>query len=121
MKERFHMTYEIVTDASAQRGESAYHGFLPHSGVAPLNRNNLPRYYPALFTLRQAYDIMFEGVGGSGPIEADSYPCTVPRWFTRQQTQDWEHPCVSLSVHLPDEISDASKRRIARAFGVKVK
>lgn len=120
MKKRFRMTYDIVTEASAESGSTAHHGFLPRSGVAPLYRDNFPAN-PALFTLRQAYDIMFEGAGGSGPIEADSYPCAVPRWFTRQQTEDWARPCVSISLHLPDEISDASKRRVARAFGVKLK
>lgn len=113
------MTYDIVTEASAAAGDTAYRGFLPRTGTAPLNRDNFPRN-PSLFTLRQAYDIMFEGVGGSSPIEADSYPCAVPRWFTRQQTEDWERPYVSVSLHLPDEISDASKRRVARAFGVKL-
>lgn len=113
MKQRFKITYEVVTDASASGGDAAHRGFLPRSGDVPLYRNNMPNN-PARFTLRQVIDLMVPQ--GSGPCEADSCPCVVPRWVTCQITSDHDRPCVSLSVHLAD-VSDASARRVARLLG----
>jgi hypothetical protein len=110
MKNRFKVTYETVTEESASNGDSAHRGFLPRSGNVPMDRDNMPKN-PARFTLAQVLD-MFQPAG-SGPCEADSCPCTVPRWINCQTTQDWERPNVRLAVHL-EEISDASARRVAR-------
>lgn len=118
MKPRFKMTYEVVTGESARQGDFAQHGFLPRSGDAPLYRNNMPKN-PARFTLRQVLDLMVPR--GSGPCEADSCPCRVPRWVSCQVTDNDADRCVSLSVHL-DDVSDASARRVARllnCYGIK--
>lgn len=115
MKARFRITYDTVTEASAEHGETAHNGFLPRSGNVPLNRNNMPDK-PALFTLKQAVDLL--QTGGSSPIEADSCPVSLaspPRWFNCQITQDWERPSVRLSLHL-GEVSPSSAMRIARLF-----
>ena len=110
MKPRFRITYEVVTDDSASRGDAAHRGYLPRSGEVPIYRDNMPKR-PALFTLKQVVDLLQPG--GSSPCEADSAPCDVPRWVTCQVTQDWERPTISLSVHL-DDVSDASARRVAK-------
>lgn len=122
MKKRFNLTYEVVTEASASNGDAAHRGFLPRTGTVPLYRDNMPKN-PAAFTLRQAIEKLFEGEGGAAPVEADSSHLSAtnpPRWFTRQQTPDWERPCVSLSLHV-DKISPSSALRIARLLGVKVR
>lgn len=115
MKPRFNITFETVTDASAEHGDAAHRGYLPRSGNVPEGRNYLPKT-PALFTLRQAADLMQPG--GSAGIEADSCPiseASPPRWLNCQVTADWERPCVTLALHLGD-ISAASALRIARLF-----
>lgn len=110
MKPRFKITYEVVTDASAGCGDFAHHGFLPRSCDVPLHRNNMPER-PARFTLRQVCDLLVPR--GSGPCEADSCPVNVPRWISCQTTENWQRPCITLSVHL-DDVSPASARRVAR-------
>lgn len=115
----FPITYSVVTEESASNGDFSHHGFLPRSGNVPTNRNNFPKN-PSLFSLRQAVDLLQNA--GSSPICCDSCPTSRPRWLDCQITEDWERPSVTLSLHLPPEVSDASARRIARlfrAYGVK--
>lgn len=117
-KPLFRITYETVNFWSVRIGDAAYRGFLPRSGNVPLYRNHMPKN-PALFSLRQALEMMQPG--GSAPIEADSSPCNVPRWLTCQISGDSDDPISSLSLHLENSgVSDASARRIARLFGVKL-
>lgn len=119
MKKRFNLTYDIVTPSN-DSGDSSYRGFLPKSGSVPF-RNNMPKT-PALFTLREAFEIMRNN-WSNGP-EADSMPCDTPRWIT-VYSQDDNMNSVSLSMHLDsytrDICSHASARRIARLFGIKCK
>jgi hypothetical protein len=116
MKQKFRMTYDLVTEESACHGDAAYKGFLPRSGNVP-RRNNMPAK-PALFTLRQAVDLLQDLPGRQGPIEADSCPVTSPRWLTatgreRESFTQGNGDCVSLSLHLVD-VSPSSAYRIAR-------
>lgn len=110
MKPRFKITYEVITAESARHADAAHRGFLPRSAEVPLYRDNMPDR-PSRFTLRQVVELMVPR--GSGPCEADSCPCYVPRWVTCQITDNEASKDVTLSVHL-DDVSPASARRVAR-------
>lgn len=118
MKNRFKITFQVVTEASAQHGDFARHGYLPRSGQVP-DRTYMPKT-PARFTLRQAFDLLTDLPGQQGPIEADSCPVYCPRWLTatgneRESYTQGPGDSVALSLHLGG-ISAASGYRIARLF-----
>jgi len=111
MKKRFRITYEVVTADSDSNGAAPHRGFLPKSGVIPTYRDNMPKN-PALFTLRQAVEMLQNSVT---PVEADLCPIgpnSAPRWLTARFS-DTPEGSESISVHV-DNVSDASARRIAR-------
>lgn len=116
-KPRFCLTFEVITEASAEHGEFARHGYLPRSGNIPL-RSYLPKN-PYRFTLREAVDVMANHNSGHAPVEADSYPVTSPRWLTVRGESD-DYPgmpdALGVSLHL-GEVSPASAYRIARLLG----
>ena len=104
----FNVTYEIVTQESAEQGDSADSGFIAE---------NVP--------LREAIDLFQQcrtsRCGSGDGIEADEFPIRAPRGFTcyngmEYETGDYE----SRSLHIPDSVTDASRRRIARLLGLRV-
>ncbi len=113
-KPRFCLTFEVVTEASAEHGDAARHGYLPRSGDIPA-RSYFPKN-PHRFTLREAVDLLARHSSGHAPIEADSCPVTSPRWLTARGESD-SYPgmpdALGVSLHL-GEISPASAYRIAR-------
>lgn len=118
MKKRFRITYEVVTDESANHGDFAHHGFLPKSKEIPIHRNNFPKN-TTLFTLKDAMELIFDA--RIHVCEADSSHITEgnpPRWITAQITSDQDRPSLSLSVHLDRSCSDSSAYRIAKLFKV---
>ena len=122
---RFRLTFDTVTEESAQHGDTARRGFLPRSGQVPDRSNQRKR--PALFTLKEAVEILREH-GDS--FEADSSPCAVARWVTATPPASvWQTTGESsqISLHLPRELSPASARRVTvalarelRIYGVKL-
>lgn len=120
---RFRLTFEIVTERSARDGDRARYGFLPRSGDIPA-RTYLPAI-PWLFTLREAVETLARYSSGFAPVEADSCPVDRPRWLTARGETD-EYPgmpdALGVSLHIPDTVSRASARRIARllnCYGMK--
>ncbi len=115
---RFRMTWEVITEKSAEYGDSARHGFLPRSGDVPA-RTYMPRN-PHLFTLREAVEIMTRHNSGCAPVEADSCPVYAPRWLTVRDETD-AYPGMpdaqGVSLHIPDTVSPASAHRIAKLLG----
>ena len=122
---RFRLTFDTVTEWSAANGSTARNGFLPRSGQVPDRSNQRKR--PALFTLKEAVDILREH---GDVFEADSCPCTVARWITATPPASvWQTTgeASQISMHLPREISEASARRVTvavarelRVYGVKL-
>lgn len=122
---RFRLTFNTVTEESATHGDYARNGFLPRSGQIPDRSNQRKR--PALFTLKEAVDILREH---GDVFEADSCPCTVARWITATPPASvWQTTgeASQISMHLPREISEASARRVTvavarelRVYGVKL-
>ena len=102
----FYVTFETVTDESAESGDYAESGFLD-SDATPCECR------PAPMTLRDALAVLGPE---AGMMEADSWPCRVPRWLT--VTEDYaDGRQDSRTLHI-DGVSDASARRIARLLGV---
>ena len=118
MPNRFTLTFEVVTEESASFGEAQRSGFVPRTLNIP-SRTYAPSN-PAVFGLREAVEFLL-GRESRGPVEADSYPLSLrnpPRWFTYGGSLDWHTgEYVSVSLHLPDNITRHSAMRIARLVG----
>lgn len=104
---KFNVTYEIVTPESAEHGDAAERGFISE-GVS----------------LRDAFADLnatrTNQVDGIEAIEADSSPCVAPRWITVYNGTEFRTGATeSRSLHIPDNVTAASARRIARYCGVK--
>lgn len=104
-KARFSVTYEIVTPESAEHGDVDERGFVEENA-----------------TLRDAIQAVNETrtnrVDGVDCIETDSSPCIRPRWITIANGGEFETGAhESRSLHVPDTVTTASARRIARIMG----
>lgn len=102
----FNVTYEIVTDESAEHGEAAESGFVAEN-----------------VTLRDAIENLSAASNFCelASIEADCWPIShdnPPRWITYQYSRDWEYgDCESRSIHFPRGITPSSAIRVARLLG----
>ena len=106
MASKFYVTFATITDESAEFGDYAESGFLD-SDATPCECR------PASMTLRDALAVLGPE---TGTIEADSWPCRVPRWLT--VTDGYADGMQeSRTLHIGG-VSDASARRIARLLGV---
>lgn len=104
---RFIVTYEIVTPESAENGESDEQG-----------------YECIGCTLRQAV----EAVTGTRTNAVDGVECVEPsasdisaaRWVTVLNGMEFETGAQeSRSLHFPDHMTAASKRRVCRMLGAR--
>lgn len=74
-------------------------------------------------TLREA---IAEAGGLRASYEANESPARSPRWFTNDRYNDGTHEFYtqgiteSRSLHIPENVTAASRRRIARLLGVRV-
>lgn len=95
---RFSITYETITQESAEDGEAESQGYIAES-----------------LTLRDAFNALrFDGYAQ----EADCWPCLRPRWLTFGADVDYRAGAeTSKSIHFPESITTASARRVARVFG----
>lgn len=99
---KFNVTYERFTTESLAHGDADERGHLAES-----------------VSLREALD----EINGGEYVEADSSPPIAPRWFTfydvTNGTREYYETDVreNRSLHLPDDITAASARRIARLVG----
>lgn len=100
----FNITYEIVTEESAENGEAEETGF-EHEGLS----------------LREAFDVMrWHGHA----LEADSFPISLqspPRWLSWEGEQNYRTGAWTYrSLHMPAKLTPSTKLRIARIFGLNV-
>ncbi len=107
MRATFAVTYEIVTEESAAEGDAEERGFISES-----------------CDLREAIHLVNQTesntVDGVECIEANESPCRDPRWITVTNGMDWSDGSQeSRSLHFPDHITAASRRRVARLLGVR--
>lgn len=109
-KARFSVTFEIVTQESSEAGEAAETGFITDSGPEPLR--------DALSAVTRTRTNEVEGITG---IECDSSPCVAPRWVTVSNGMEFRTGAYeSRSLHIPEGVTPASARRIARLVGARV-
>lgn len=89
----FSVTYEIVTQESAEYGDAAERGFHAENVSFRQAMSDIPQ----------------------GHIEANCYPIDGGvRWFTSYGETDCYGETESISLHLPDNITPSSRLRIAR-------
>lgn len=104
----FSVTYERWSPEDAEIGDTDDRGFMIENT-----------------TLRDAmrYGLEYARPEWSGCCEANEYPVRAPKWLTFYNWNDctrdqFETGIVeSRSLHIPDSITPASRRRIARLFG----
>ena len=101
---RFSVTYGHVTRES--QGEADSTGFKLES-----------------CTLKDAIGFLRWQVGflrwQGGHVEANEWPITSPRWFTWYgEVDDKTGGCTNYSLHLPENATPSSRRRIARLLGL---
>lgn len=116
MKHRFHLTYEVVTEESAQDGDAAERGWLDLFG----NRSPVESEPPAM-ELRDAVSRFRLESADSASVEPDSIPMSFspPRWISSVPTSCDEYgESVTVSLHIPEGVSGPSRIRIARLLGV---
>ena len=98
---RFNVTYEIITPESAEHCDVEESGFLVQDA-----------------SLREAVALI-DGCAGNG-YEANEYPVSDPRWITAYRVAEnyTTGATENRSLHLPDEMTIASKMRLCRYLGV---
>ena len=107
---RFSVTYEIVTQESAEHGDHDEIGFIVQEE-----------------SFREAFASVQETrtnrVGGIASMEADNGTADEDsRWLTIGNAMEYETGAYeSRSFHFPESLSGASRVRIARLLGFKVK
>lgn len=95
---KFNISYEIITYESAENGEAEENGM-----------------YLENVTLREALEDLR---WFSSNCEANEYPIRAPRWFSFYgdadiRTGDTEN----RFLHIPENVTPSSRRRIARLIG----
>ena len=96
----FDVTYETITPESAENGDAETRGYLLENA-----------------SLRDAIDAM--GYPGEG-CESNEYPVRSPRWITAYRVnEDYATgETENRSLHFPDNMSAASKRRLCKLLDV---
>lgn len=98
---KFAVSYEIVTEESAAEGDAAERGILVEGA-----------------RLRDA-GAMFLSMASGAEVSADSWPCLRPRWLTVYSDMDIRNgDYENRSIHIPEDVTLSSARRIARALGL---
>ncbi len=101
----FSVTYEIITEESAEDGEAAEHGFIGEN-----------------LSLREAIDLVGETESSHcerSCVEASDSRIGEARWFTVYNSADWiDGNAESRSLHVPEGVTASSRRRIARLLGI---
>lgn len=104
----FCVSYEIMTYESAENGDAEERGVV--DDALPLR--------DAVTEVRRTRTNL---VGGVEAIETDSWPVGRVRCVTVQNSAEYETGArESRTLHLPDTITPASSRRIARLVGARV-
>jgi hypothetical protein len=104
----FNVTYEIATPESASEGEWDERGFI----AVNVSLREAVRYVQETRT---------NAVSGVECIETDSCPAVAPRWVTVINGVEYLTGAQeSRSLHIPENVTGASARRIARLVGARI-
>lgn len=96
---RFPVTFERVTDESAIDGDVAERGYISRGSL-----------------LREAVEAFGDVLHANGYVEANECPVTAPRWLTAYGAHE-DGVSETRSLHFPDTVTPASRRRLARLLG----
>lgn len=104
----FNVTYDILTPESAENGEAEESGFIVQDA-----------------TLREALDAVRDtrtsACGGIEAIEPNSSHGHFS-WITVYNGMEYETGAQeSRSIHIPDSVTMASRKRIAKLLGCKIR
>lgn len=103
---KFSVTFEIMTPESSECGDAEERGFV-------IEDANLRDAVEELYRTRTSQ------VDGVESIQTDSLPCIRPRWITvTNGTEYITGAHESRALHIPDTVTTASARRIARLCGI---
>ena len=105
----FSVTYEILTPESAESGEVEETGFILENA-----------------TLREAAAEVFgtrtSRCGGVECVEPNDSRIGEARWITVYHGMEYETGAhENRALHIPDHVTAASRRRIARLCGIEVR
>jgi hypothetical protein len=104
----FSVTYEIVTEESASEGDAEERGWICEDVSLRV-------------ALRCVADTRTNQVDGVSAIECDESPVCAPRWVTVTNGMEYLTGAQeSRSLHIPEGVTAASRRRIARLVGARV-
>ena len=106
---RFAVTYEIVTPESAERGDADERGYVWETATLR----------DAIQDVRRTRTAQCDGVES---VETDRDPCIVGRVRAVTITNGAEFrtgASESRTLHIPDSVTLATSRRIARLLGVR--
>lgn len=102
---KFDVTYEIITEASAENGEAEESGFVVQD-----------------VCLRDAIGHVRETESphcGEAGMEASDSCVGEAQWLTVYNTMDYiSGKYENRSLHFPDNLTPSSRRRIARLLGI---
>ena len=102
---RFTVTYQIVTEESAESGDVAQSGFVSHDV-------RLRDAIADLFATRTSR------AGGVSFIEPSDSDVQSARWFTVGNAMEFDTGAYeSRDLHLPVQLTGASRVRLARLIG----
>lgn len=96
---RFAVTYDKVDEESASRGDTCEAGFISRGSV-----------------LREAVEAFTDVRRSNGYVEANECPAVTPRWLTAFGESE-DGVSETRSLHFPDTVTPASRRRLARLLG----
>jgi len=102
----FNVTYEIITKESAEDGEAEEHGFICEA----------VSLRDAIGAVTSTESCHCEQSG----VEANDSRVEHARWISVYNSMDWiSGNYENRSLHIPESVTPASRRRIARLLGVK--
>lgn len=102
----FTITYEIVTQESAEHGDAEERGVIAidvslRDAIAMVNETRTNR------------------VNGVECVECDEWPIRSPRWITVYNGTEYETGAQeSRSLHIPEHVTAESRIRICRLMGI---
>ena len=116
----FRITWECVSDESAEHGDAESRGFLDGYGL-PFDyppEPGQPAEAPGEWPLREALAVLDSALPSTANLEAVEASDSVQRqarWITWSTGRDYhDGKARSLSLHIPEHVTPASRGRLCR-------
>ena len=100
---KFNVTFERITDESAEHGDAEERGFIAED-----------------CRLRDALHLAGQSLRGYVEVVEPSDSSRMARWFTWFCGRHWhDGDFTNLSLHIPDSVTASSRKRIAKLIGAR--